>query len=86
MNRPSTPSKAEGIKRASRQLRGTLATELDNSAPDFSTEAEQIVKHHGAYQQDNRDARQSGERQYSFLVRTRLPGGRLTAAQTTHRA
>ena len=81
VNRPSVPSKLEATKTASNYLQGTLGTELVNDSTSFSTETESIVKHHGIYQQDNRDLRRSGERQYSFLVRTRLPGGKLTAKQ-----
>ena len=69
------------MKLASELLRGTLAAELENGSDSLSSDAEQIIKHHGAYLQDNRDLRRSGTRQHSFLVRTRLPGGKLTGAQ-----
>lgn len=77
----STLSKVEALKSNSQLLRGTLEQELADPAPNFSADSDQILKHHGAYQQDNRDQRRQGQRQYSFLVRTRLPGGKLTAAQ-----
>lgn len=81
VSRPVVPNKLEANKSASHFLRGTLASELTAPTSAFSAEAEPILKHHGIYQQDNRDLRRSGQRQHSFLVRTRLPGGKLTAAQ-----
>jgi sulfite reductase (ferredoxin) len=80
-DRPAAPSKLEAAKIASEFLRGSLAEELHTETPSFSAGAESIIKHHGIYQQDNRDHRRAGERQYSFLVRTRLPGGVLTGTQ-----
>lgn len=77
----TTLSKVEGVKLASDRLRGTLQEELANGASYFTTEGDQILKHHGAYQQDHRDLRKSGAKQYSFLVRTRFPGGKLTSSQ-----
>lgn len=75
------PSRVEAAKSASGYLRGTLIEELAGSSSALGADAEQLIKHHGIYQQDNRDLRRSGERQHSFFVRTRLPGGCLTAAQ-----
>jgi sulfite reductase (ferredoxin) len=80
-DRPASPSKLEAAKIASEFLRGSLAEELNTEPPSFSAGAESIIKHHGIYQQDDRDRRRAGERQYSFLVRTRLPGGVLTGRQ-----
>ena len=80
-DRPTTPDKAEATKLTSNYLRGTLEEELANDSPKFSSEGASIIKHHGAYQQDNRDVRRSGVREYSFLVRTRFPGGKLTGDQ-----
>jgi sulfite reductase (ferredoxin) len=75
-------SKLELLKANSRQLRGTLAEELANNADHISGDACQIIKHHGSYQQDDRDAR-GGEdgKAYMFMVRTRIPGGKVTADQ-----
>jgi sulfite reductase (ferredoxin) len=49
---------------------------------------EQMIKFHGFYQQEDRDARHQKnadgtpvQRQTSFMVRSRVPGGKLTAAQ-----
>jgi sulfite reductase (ferredoxin) len=80
-DRPAPPSKLEAAKISSDFLRGSLAEELTDETASFSTGAESIVKHHGIYQQDDRDRRRAGLREYSFLVRTRLPGGALTGSQ-----
>ena len=81
-------SKVELLKDASHQLRGTLAEELANDKPEFSDDAATLLKHHGSYLQDDRDTRKAkGEdgkllgKQYSCMVRTRIPGGRVSAAQ-----
>lgn len=75
------PNKTELAKQASHYLQGTLSEELANDSPTLSHDAEQILKHHGSYQQDDRDVRKSGTKSHSFFVRTRLPGGRLNGAQ-----
>lgn len=77
----AAPSKLEAAKIGSDFLRGSLADELIIDSATFSGGAESIIKHHGIYQQDHRDHRRAGERDYSFLVRTRLPGGVLTGPQ-----
>ena len=81
-------SKVELLKESSHQLRGTLAEELLNDRPEFSDDAATLLKHHGSYLQDDRDTRRAkGEdgktkgKQYSCMVRTAIPGGRLTAQQ-----
>jgi sulfite reductase (ferredoxin) len=81
-------SKMELLKDSSRQLRGTLAEELQNDKSEFSDDAEKLLKHHGSYLQDDRDSRRAKNedgtakgKQYSCMVRTRIPGGRVTAAQ-----
>lgn len=81
-------SKIEFLKEGSRQLRGTIGEELRNDQPEFSDDAANLLKHHGSYLQDDRDARKAkGDdgklkgKQYSCMVRTRIPGGRVTAAQ-----
>ena len=80
--------KNESIKEQSRQLRGTLAEEMRSGSEGFSADMEQLIKFHGFYQQEDRDARHQKnadgtpvERQTSFMVRSRIPGGKLTAAQ-----
>lgn len=81
-------SKMELLKETSCQLRGTLAAELANDSPEFSDDAEKLLKHHGSYLQHDRDTRKAKNedgtakgKQYSCMVRTRVPGGRVTAAQ-----
>jgi sulfite reductase (ferredoxin) len=80
-------SKVEGIKESSSSLRGEIAAELQNDTDHFGGDSVQLLKHHGTYQQDNRDeraaARAAGDRSkhYSFMVRTRVPGGKLTSEQ-----
>ncbi|MBL8820710.1 MAG: NADPH-dependent assimilatory sulfite reductase hemoprotein subunit [Planctomyces sp.] len=81
-------SKIETLKENSRQLRGTIGEELKNGLPEFSDDAANLLKHHGSYLQDDRDARKAkGDdgklkgKQFSCMVRTRIPGGRVTAGQ-----
>ncbi len=80
-------SAVEAIKETSQQLAGGIAEELIDGQPKFGKESIQLLKHHGVYQQDNRDERSAGEpdgksdRQFSFMVRTRIPGGKLTSEQ-----
>ena len=75
-------SKLEHLKAGSRQLRGTLAEELAGNSENLSADAAQIIKHHGSYQQDDRDSRGGGNgKTWMFMVRSRIPGGRMTADQ-----
>ncbi len=80
-------SAVERIKESSNYLRGEIAAELNDGTDHFSGDSVQLLKHHGTYQQDNRDeraaARAAGDssKHYSFLLRTRVAGGRLTAKQ-----
>lgn len=81
-------SAVEKIKSESRHLRGTIAEELGNDEPAFGKASEQLIKHHGFYQQDDRDRRGAKDadgkplgKAYSMMLRTKLPGGRLTAKQ-----
>lgn len=81
-------SKIEHLKAGSHQLRGTICEELTNDAPDVSDDSDKLLKHHGTYLQDNRDLRHEKNpdgtakgRAYSFMVRTRIPGGKVTADQ-----
>ncbi len=83
---PGKPSKVETLKLASEYLRGVLPQEFAAEQSHISEDAATILKFHGTYQQDNRDERAARRREgqdkaYSFMVRTRIPGGRLTAAQ-----
>src|SRR6476659_9417114 len=80
-------SAVEGIKEKSRWLRGTLADELARPESDhFGEEDKQLLKFHGSYQQEDRDARKSRSKagvgkHYMFMVRLKLPGGKMTGKQ-----
>jgi sulfite reductase (NADPH) hemoprotein beta-component len=80
-------SPVERIKRDSRLLRGTLTESLADPLTGAIREDDQVlIKFHGSYQQDDRDLRDERRRQklepaYSFMIRTRLPGGVCTPAQ-----
>lgn len=77
----------EAIKDGSNYLRGTLAAGLaDTSTGALAETDQQLLKFHGAYQQDDRDLRAARrqaklEKAYSFMVRIRVPGGVVTPAQ-----
>jgi sulfite reductase (ferredoxin) len=79
-------SAVEGVKEASRQLRGTIADTLQSETDHFGDADKQLIKFHGSYQQEDRDARKLrrpglSDKQYQFMIRCKIPGGRLTAAQ-----
>ena len=89
---PTEPSSApkrspvEVIKEESRQLRGTLALELVQDADHFNEQNKNLLKFHGTYQQEDRDARKQRSKDglgkhHMFMVRCKIPGGRLTADQ-----
>jgi len=74
----------EEIKRASSGLRGSIPEELATPVDHFGEEAIQLLKFHGVYQQDDRDARKSNResgagRDYSCMIRTKCPGGFVAA-------
>ena len=77
----------EGIKTASRHLRGNLQAEFaDLSTATVSADSEQLIKFHGTYLQDDRDQRSAlrkagKDKAYSFMLRVRLPGGKASAQQ-----
>jgi sulfite reductase (ferredoxin) len=79
-------SKAEAIKQQSRQLRGTIAHDLADVTVPFDNTGYSLLKFHGVYQGYDRDSaterKQRGDdKLWQFMVRVRIPGGRLTAAQ-----
>jgi len=82
-------SPVEGFKSQSNFLRGVISQELADGQEHFGKSSEQLLKHHGTYQQDDRDhrahARATGsgksDKSYIFMVRTRVPGGKLTSEQ-----
>lgn len=74
-------SKVEGLKTASKQLRYPLPEQLANDEIFFNEDAIQIVKFHGSYQQDDRDARAPGQpKKYQFMLRLKMPGGEFPAS------
>jgi sulfite reductase (NADPH) hemoprotein beta-component len=83
----SEPSPVERIKRDSRGLRGSLVESLADPVTGALRESDtQLIKFHGSYQQDDRDVREERRQQklepaWSFMIRTRLPGGICTPAQ-----
>lgn len=87
MNEPRKGSPVEAIKEASQFLRGTIGEELAGSEASFGKDSETLLKFHGTYQQDDRDARSAarkesgGEKSFIYMVRTKIPGGKLTSAQ-----
>lgn len=71
----------EDTKAGSARLRGTLLDSLADPLTGALAEADQtLIKYHGSYQQDDRDIREERRLQklepaYSFMIRTRTPGG-----------
>src|SRR5438132_4811091 len=79
-------SAVEGIKESSRQIRGTIREDLLKDTDHFEEHDKQLLKFHGTYQQEDRDARKNRKKEgvgkhYMFMVRCKIPGGRLTAQQ-----
>ena len=81
---PAVESKNEKIKRAGRALRGTIDEALTDGTSKFGGDDQQLLKFHGIYQQDDRDARRARtgeEKTYSFMIRVVIPAGSVTAEQ-----
>ncbi|KGM33770.1 NADPH-dependent assimilatory sulfite reductase hemoprotein subunit [Inquilinus limosus] len=79
-------SAVEGVKEQSRFLRGGIAADLLTPGPSVTEESYNLLKFHGSYEQYDRDTatarkKQGLEKEYQFMVRARIPGGRLTAEQ-----
>ena len=75
------PSRNEGLKESSPLLAGTIVQGLADPALDhFSDDDYEFLKFHGVYQQDDRDLRKVAKH-YMLMVRTKSPGGVLSAAQ-----
>src|SRR6476660_9879413 len=78
---PPKLSRNEGLKENNPLLSGTIAETLaDAAAEKFSDDDYEFLKFHGIYQQDDRDLRKAGKH-YMLMVRTKFPGGVLSAAQ-----
>ncbi len=83
---PGEGSKVERIKITSNYLHGQIAEELQDGSSRFSEDQIQLIKFHGTYQQEDRDSRQMRkaehvEKAYQFMLRSRIPGGAVTAEQ-----
>ncbi|MGI4748075.1 MAG: NADPH-dependent assimilatory sulfite reductase hemoprotein subunit [Janthinobacterium lividum] len=83
---PKKLSGVETLKESSHGLRGRLAEELVEGGIQVSEDAYNLLKFHGSYEQFDRDTatalkQQKLEKDYQFMVRVRMPGGMLTAAQ-----
>ena len=79
-------SKVEVAKRHGRHLRGTIAETLASDRTHFGHDDTALLKFHGTYQQDDRDARRALEaaglaKAYSFMVRVAIPAGAVTGEQ-----
>jgi len=86
MNAVGKLSAVEHLKATSHGLRGRLADELAEGGIQVSEDAYNLLKFHGSYEQFDRDTaterKQHGiEKEYQFMLRVRMPGGWLTAAQ-----
>ena len=81
------PSPVEAMKGGRNYLRGNLMAELANESDHLTDEGKNLVKFHGSYQQEDRDARKNrpkgaaAGKAYCFMIRLKMPGGKLTAAQ-----
>jgi sulfite reductase (ferredoxin) len=79
-------SAVELVKENSRALRGTIAKELAGAGEKLGEADKNLLKFHGSYQQEDRDARKARRagglgKFHIFMVRCKIPGGRVTAAQ-----
>jgi sulfite reductase (ferredoxin) len=76
----------EEIKEESDYLRGSLRRDLEAPTECFDEAGKQLIKFHGIYQQEDRDARKERKRlnlgpAYIFMVRSKIPGGKLSPDQ-----
>ena len=83
---PPKLSAAETLKENSRQLRGTIQESLKQNTTHFTKDEVALLKFHGTYEQDDRDLRQKLQKEgkeaaYSMMVRSKIPGGRLSSQQ-----
>src|SRR5262245_5196067 len=89
MSEPAKSSAVEGIKEQSRFLAGDIGPELGDGLDHFGKSSETLLKFHGTYQQDDRDERGAGgldaegkkKKSFIFMVRSKIPGGKLTSEQ-----
>ncbi|MCC7260136.1 MAG: NADPH-dependent assimilatory sulfite reductase hemoprotein subunit [Alphaproteobacteria bacterium] len=77
----------EKIKEESTFLRGNIAAELaDSTTLDVSDATYELLKFHGSYYGYDRDTatarkKQGLDKEHEFMLRLKMPAGRLTAAQ-----
>ena len=81
-----TRPEMERIKEDSQYLRGKIKEELKADSSHFTKDNIQLLKFHGTYQQDDRDIRNKRRKEglepfYSMMVRSKIPGGRLSVEQ-----
>lgn len=79
-------SGAERLKYGSGGLYGSIADDLETASDHFSDSSVGLLKHHGTYQEDDRDQRKERKKQgldklYYMMVRTKFAGGRISAQQ-----
>jgi sulfite reductase (ferredoxin) len=85
-------SPVEKLKAESNYLVGQIPQDLADDTDHVSKGSTQLLKHHGTYQQDDRERRAEARAEagpdgpakakfFSFMVRTAIPGGRLTSEQ-----
>jgi sulfite reductase (ferredoxin) len=79
-------SEVERIKLESNGLFGLLPEELETDSTHLSEDAKTVLKFHGSYQQEDRDQRRERKKAglepaYSFMIRSKLPGGVLSPEQ-----
>lgn len=84
--KPEDLSAVEQIKAASKGLAHPVEEQLADPEKEFDDAAIQVLKHHGSYQQDNRDSRRERRKaglgkEYYMMVRTKTPGGVMTPEQ-----
>src|SRR5882757_5031583 len=86
---PEKVSAVEVAKINSHYLRGSIPEELVDGNDFVGKDSIQLLKNHGTYQQDDRERRAEARTSdgsakakfYSFMVRTAIPGGRITSDQ-----
>ena len=85
---PAKPTRSgvEVQKENSRFLRGSIGDDLGKDVDHFGEDDKSLLKFHGTYQQEDRDARKMRRgdglgKHYMFMVRCKIPGGRVSAAQ-----
>jgi sulfite reductase beta subunit-like hemoprotein len=77
----------EDIKLASLGLRGQIAEQFaDTALTHVPDDTNILMKFHGSYQQDDRDLRtqlskEKKDKAWSFMVRSKMPGGRISSEQ-----